>query len=549
MKTAVALLFLIVYVVPLGVRPLLVPDEARYCEVPREMIRSGDWIVPRLNGVRYFEKPVLGYWAVGGSMLAFGENVFAARLPSALAAGLAALLIGWLARRAGVEPTGVALAPAVYLTSSLVYIVGTSNILDSMFAAMLTAALASFFAYHTESVRRRQNLLLAAFGAFCGLAFLIKGFAAFVLAGGVVLVFALWERRLGELLRRAWIPICATLIVALPWSIAIAIREPDYWRYTILVQHLDRFAGSMDEQRSHPFWYMPLILLLGTYPWNMFLLSITEGLRRVRPADPLMRFALCWFVFPYLFFSVSTGKLGTYLLPCFPSISLLVTLGLLGYFRESKARAFNAGVICVAVIPAVSILLILAPGFANVFNADVFGGNESLKRVLALLGFSVCLALLVAALRTTGFRSKLAFVCGALAVVLALAPVALPVERFSEAMPGRFLEKYASRIDPSTTIISDRAMVHAVCWFWKRDDVLLLDRRAGELAYGLGQEARGRVVGLDRFLELTSAGGGSRVAMVLPANFVGLLRLIKLPRPLPAPRFEAVEGDLWYGEF
>jgi len=549
MRTVVALIFLLVYVVPLGLRPLLVPDEARYSEIPREMIRSGDWIVPRLNGVRYFEKPVLGYWAIGGSMLLFGEDAFAARLPSALATGLTALMIGLLARRAGVRPPGAFLAPAVYLTSSLVYIVGTSNILDSMFVAMLTAALAAYFACHTEGHRNRQSLLLAAFGAFCGLAFLVKGFAAFVLAGGVVLPFAWWSGRLGSLLRRSWIPIGAALVVALPWSIAIAIREPDYWRYTILVQHLDRFAGSMDEQRSRPFWYLPLIFLLGTYPWNMFLLSVSEGLRRVQPADALIRFAICWLVFPYLFFSLSTGKLGTYLLPCFPPISLLVTIGLLQYFREGWTRAFNAGVICVAVIPAVSIVLILAPRLASVFNANVFGESEALKRGLALLGSAIFILMLVGALRSTGLRRKLAFACCGPAAAFALAPAAMPVERYSESMPGRFLGKYAARINASTTIISDRALVHAVCWYWKRDDVLLLDSREGELAYGAGQEARSRAVGLDRFIELTSGQTGARVSVVLPAELVGLLRVIKLPRPLPTPRFEAVEGDLWYGEF
>ncbi len=100
------LFFLLAYILPLGARSLFVPDEVRYAEIPREMIATGDWVVPHLDGVRYFEKPVLGYWVHAGSLLLFGENNFAVRLPSALAVGLSAWLIlrcssaGWAVRKA-----------------------------------------------------------------------------------------------------------------------------------------------------------------------------------------------------------------------------------------------------------------------------------------------------------------------------------------------------------------------------------------------------------------------------------------------------------------
>lgn len=103
-KQAVVLLllfFLVLYILPLGVRDLIVPDETRYAEIPREMIADGDWVAPHLNGLRYFEKPVLGYWVHAGSILLFGENNFAVRLPSALAVGLSALLIYMLICRVG----------------------------------------------------------------------------------------------------------------------------------------------------------------------------------------------------------------------------------------------------------------------------------------------------------------------------------------------------------------------------------------------------------------------------------------------------------------
>ncbi len=78
-----AIVFIGVYLLPLGLRPMVVPDEARYGVIPAEMIDTGDWVVPHLIGIRYFEKPVLGYWLTAVSFLGFGENTFALRLPSA----------------------------------------------------------------------------------------------------------------------------------------------------------------------------------------------------------------------------------------------------------------------------------------------------------------------------------------------------------------------------------------------------------------------------------------------------------------------------------
>ena len=88
--------FIVLYLLPLAMRPLFIPDETRYAEIPREMVKSGDWVVPRINGLRYFEKPVMGYWLTAASITAFGENNFSVRLATALSTGLVAVLIFFL---------------------------------------------------------------------------------------------------------------------------------------------------------------------------------------------------------------------------------------------------------------------------------------------------------------------------------------------------------------------------------------------------------------------------------------------------------------------
>ncbi|MGA8181695.1 MAG: phospholipid carrier-dependent glycosyltransferase, partial [Desulfobacterales bacterium] len=123
-------IFVFLYILPLGIRPIIIPDESRYAEIPREMIASGNWIVPKLNGLRYFEKPVLGYWLNALSIELFGENAFAVRFPSAMATGLSAFIIFLLVRRFSGELSAEISAALIFLTSFIVYGIGTFNILD-----------------------------------------------------------------------------------------------------------------------------------------------------------------------------------------------------------------------------------------------------------------------------------------------------------------------------------------------------------------------------------------------------------------------------------
>ena len=151
--------WLVIYILPLGQRPLIMPDETRYAEIPREMLSTGDWVVPRLAGLRYFEKPPLGYWVNATSISLLGEHEFAVRLPSAVAAGLTALLVFGFARTVSrCAKTGI-FAAAVYLTFVEVYLVGTFNVLDNLLTLFLTAAI---IAFHRAVVSRDARFALLA---------------------------------------------------------------------------------------------------------------------------------------------------------------------------------------------------------------------------------------------------------------------------------------------------------------------------------------------------------------------------------------------------
>ncbi|MDO8303451.1 MAG: phospholipid carrier-dependent glycosyltransferase, partial [Sedimentisphaerales bacterium] len=228
----IIVLFAMVYIVPLGVRPLVIPDETRYAEIAREMLQSGDWIVPHLAQTRYFEKPVLGYWLTAVSIKLFGENNSAVRLPSALAVGISAIMIFLLVYKfgGGQKKTGF-LATGVFLTFCQVFGVGIFCVLDSIFSLFITAVMVSFFAAYTEYRPGKRMAYLAMCGIFCGLAFLTKGFIGFAVPLVIVVPFLLWQRKMIELLKLFYVPAIATILVVLPWAIAVHFRETDYWHY------------------------------------------------------------------------------------------------------------------------------------------------------------------------------------------------------------------------------------------------------------------------------------------------------------------------------
>ncbi|HDO30010.1 MAG TPA: phospholipid carrier-dependent glycosyltransferase, partial [Desulfobacteraceae bacterium] len=239
-------LFVVLYLLPLGARPLFVQDETRYAEVPREIIATGDWVVPHGDGLRYFEKPVMGYWLSAAAIMALGENNFAVRLPSALSSGLMALMIlllcGSVTKWRNTMPW---LAALVFLTSFAVASIGTFAVLDNALNLFLTGTLICFFlATEQEPGSRRERFLLLVSGLLVGCAFLIKGFLAFALPVLTVTPYLLSQGRWRDLFRMVWLPVAGAALVSLPWSFMIQVREPDFWHYFFWNENVRRFLSD-----------------------------------------------------------------------------------------------------------------------------------------------------------------------------------------------------------------------------------------------------------------------------------------------------------------
>ncbi len=535
-------LFVLCYLIPLGLRPVSTPDESRYAEIPREMITSGDWVVPHIDGVRYFEKPVLGYWLTAASMRLFGENAFAMRFPSALATGLAALLIFILVQWF-IGGYAAMLAVMVFLTCFEVFGIGTLNVLDSMFAMFVTAAMTSFFFAHTagHSIWKKRVLLLL-FGLFCGLAFLTKGFPAFAIPFVTIVPFMIWERRWKELFVIPWLPLAAAALVVAPWAVMIHMREPDFWHFFIWNEHIRRFLSD-DAQHGKSYLFLFIVFPAAALPWTALFPAVVSGIRKSGLRNALTRYALCWFILPFLFFSASRGKLLTYILPCFAPLAILIAMGLRNYMKHDGKKAFTIGAVALALF-----IGLLAVALSVVQLADFNGFKPYVwtwKWVLVVFGLLTFSILLLLAARESDHKKKYLLYALAPVIVMLLSHFAMPDMSVKNKTLGEFLLRSSHKIRPDTILVSEANPISAVCWFYKRSDVYQLENR-GELKYGFGyDDSKHRLLELEQFKELVMQNSGKE-RVILVAR---LKKYESWKKRLPEPLFEDNNGGYVFARY
>jgi 4-amino-4-deoxy-L-arabinose transferase-like glycosyltransferase len=324
-----ALLFL--YFGDLGGLPLLEPDEGRYTEIPREMIASGDFILPRLNGVLYFEKPVLTYWLVASAIQVFGLNEFASRFWSALL-GLAGLFVLYaLVRRCWGRRTAL-IAVLALATSPLYLALSRLTTTDMPLCFFLTAAVVCFYLGH-EAVPDRGGAVLRYLAfASAALAVLSKGLVGIVLPVAIAGLYVAATRRWHLLKKVPWVTgTLLFLAVAAPWHVAASLKNPDFAWFYFVREHFLRYLTPLHD-RVEPVWFFAPVLVWGLLPWVALLpaalAEFLAGLRssfRSRDASP-EAFLWIWAGAIFLFFSVSKSKLVPYILPAFPPLCALAAL-------------------------------------------------------------------------------------------------------------------------------------------------------------------------------------------------------------------------------
>lgn len=540
-------LFLLGYIAPLGIRPLFVPDETRYAEIPREMRITGDWVVPRFNGWDYFEKPVLGYWLIAVSQEVLGETPFAVRLPSALAAGVSALAILLLWGHKSKHPDAIApvAAVALFLTTPLVYGCGTYAVLDGPFSAFVTLAMALFFRGDQELSPGCKRWYLAGFGVASGLAFLTKGLLGFVLPGLAIGAYLVAQRRIRDLLRLPWLPLIMAGAVVLPWAVAVHHRAPDFWRYFIWQEHIERFFNAGGSQHPEPFWYFLPVLLGGALPLVLLLPAAVAGLR-LCGRSPLTRFCLLWFGVLFAFFSASSGKLGTYILPCIPPLAVLGALGTEGYWRAGKTRLFDMPA------KALGLLLLVALwGFAALHILPFprewkpYTWHELGPLLLGGIGVLTWAGALFGSTWPAPPVRRVAWFAAGPVLLMVLFPILLPPQALQHKAPLAMLERNAGQVQAKSWILTSPRIVGAVDWCFKRKDAWLV-KGAGELAYGLARAPKdSRLVPVEKISDFVAC--HVREGQVI--LFVSARAFARYESELPDPVRVEREGEMVWAEY
>ena len=313
----------------LGSYGLWEPDEARYAEIAREMFATRNFIVPHLNYVAYVEKPPLLYWLGALWMAIFGVNEFAARLTPALAA-LAGVLMTWIFVRRTMGRGRALLAGAILATSTLYAVMAQVLTTDMLLAASVTVALFALFLHWSEG------------GRWCWLGYaaiamglLAKGPVAAAIPIVTLAIFLWWQGELSGATGRfhALAGGAMVALIAAPWFIAIAIREPGFVDFYFVGEHLRRFFES-GYSHGQPFYYYVPVLAAGMMPWTLMAPFIAW---RELSRTPAGRFCIVAAAVVIVMFSAASAKLIPYILPAAAPIAVLLADGIF-------SRAFAAGV-------------------------------------------------------------------------------------------------------------------------------------------------------------------------------------------------------------
>ncbi len=367
----------------LGSRSFWEPDEGRYVEIPREMVATGNYVTPRLDGVIYLEKPVLFYWMESAAIKLFGLNQWSMRLWPALLGLLGCIAVYLAGRSLYGRPAGL-IGATVLATNVLYYGLARIITIDMPVTSLLTISMLAFLLGTREPLGARRRWLMWTFYAFAALALLAKGLIGVVFPGMIIGAWIL-IRNDWRLLRSIYLPTGLVLLfaIAAPWHILVARANPTFLHYYFIRQHFERYLTTV-AHRYEPVWFFVPIILAGLYPWAVFLF---QALRRSFPTswaecererDAL--YLLLWAGLIFAFFSFSDSKLITYIVPVFPPLAILIGRYLAPAWEETPVRGMRAGLWALLAASFVfAVLMVAAPRLT--------AGNPNLGVYIAMLRY------------------------------------------------------------------------------------------------------------------------------------------------------------------
>jgi len=523
-----AIVLATLWFVKLTGRPLAHPDEGRYAEIPREMLASGDWVTPRLNGFPYLQKPPLQYWATAAAYKAFGPAEWTARFWTALA-GLATVLAAWLAGRRLLGRDAGDFGALALLASPYFVIMSGINTLDVGVSLFLNGAVLAYLLSRRAGTRRAETAWMLAAWAAMALAVLSKGLIGVVLPFATLVAYALWHRQPGALARLHWLPGLAVFAaIAAPWFVLAARANPEFLQYFFLHEHFRRFTSTA-HNRAGPVWYFAPILLLAVGPWAVAAVAGVRQAWRSPPADGAVsprRFLLAWCAVVFVFFSVSQSKLPAYLVPLVPALALLAGDALANGGLRRPGFALASGVMLFGV------LLFAVNEFAEEHYVHLLEGTGEVFADWT----EACAVLLVVAggiglywVDRTGSRRIVVGLLGACYVAMSLTMFGYGA--LAPLRSGAAFARQIHRAGPPDAPVYAVHLYEQTLPFYLDRLVTVVDFR-GELEPGMGETSQNRMLSLEEFRARWMA--DAHAFAVMPPDTFGALRSAGLPMAVVA---------------
>lgn len=494
--------FALLWFANLQYRDLFQTDEGRYAEIPREMLATGDWVTPRLDGLKYFEKPVLQYWATAVAYAVFGESNWTSRLWTALTGFLGVLLTTWAGWRLFDRKT--AWGAALLLASSFYYVImGHFNTLDMGVSFFMSVTLFAFLiamqAADQGNLKARRGWMYVAWAA-AALGMLSKGLETVVLPGAVFVLYTLITRdwkRWKQLHYYGGLAIF--LVIAAPWFVLVSLRNPDFAYHFFIYEHFERFLTPV-AHRPGAWWYFIPILVTGILPWWPQFIRALSGWKSPATSTgqsgefrPVLLLWL-WCAFIFVFFSVSDSKLGSYILPIFPALALLIGREL-GKLRRGDLL-LNAALCVVMAITT----LWLAPLVKHDGGGVTLALYKSYLPWLMAGSGLLLLAALIAFVLAYFRRPCVALGLMVTGMFIAIQVVTSGAQVLSPIYSGRSLVRQLNNVDTSgAPFYSVNDYQQSLPFYLKR--TLTLVAYQGELAFGIRHEPDKWIPSLDAFAQ------------------------------------------------
>lgn len=383
--------------------PLLDNNEGMYAQIGYEMLQSGNFIIPHLNGVPYIEKPPLLYYLTALSLAIFGKTEFAIRMVSMSAAIVQILGLLWFGIQTSQRQVAQ-LATLICTTSVGFYLQSHILMFDMWLTTLFNLSLFSFFLAYQKNLVSYQRLSYL----FLALAILIKGFIAAILYVGIIGIFLFFQpKQIKEnifILFKDKIGILLFFITILPWHIAASFTDPDFAWFYFINEHILRFLGvryPKDFYDGNLFYYIPRILLQ-LFPW--ILVVPVAWIYRKETYNSLGFFLFLIFLVPFSFFSLSGAKANYYMIITLPALAWLLSTAIINLEQDSSKKTrlimsiFIGGAILFGLIPYIYMIMyqenllsyfLITPLIANIAFLSLY--ISYLKNKAILLWFSVVL--------------------------------------------------------------------------------------------------------------------------------------------------------------